>query len=584
MYANTGYRVRVSDHLSPRFIASLGVKQGCCLSPMLSNINQNDLYDIFKTGNCDPVVLGDMSLNSLSWADDLMLISTTTEGLQECLNKLYTYSLKWGLEKNVEKTKTMALYKKKCNLAMPLAFGNSLLDNVESYEYLGFKLKYNNDVSHVISNRASKAQRVTHMIMQAISNTDKNVSPRLSLNLFDKQIVPIMHYGAAVWSVPRKVNLVYLHGQRGTNTRNIVLRLFREKCGRDIPFVYARRSGSRITGEDERKILVRLKYYSDIEVLLREHSDIFSDYVIKQDTEVEKLHNYFCKRTLNVSKYASTNAVSAELGRMLITHKAWGLVKKYWLRLENGTRNKLLNEAYATAKRNYIDWIQSVQCMLCRNGFRDVWLNPSQYDYRCFHRVFVERLDDQYRQTMASFFTSSTRFKTLALFKDGMNMSSYITSIHNPNICIIYTRLRIDMNCLSTCKTRKRMLNGTLCNLCKSCDETVDHFLLNCKHFDDIRRPFINDVRKYTQSNLTYDQDRLLNFVLDLQCPPEAIPLCCKFVYKMYTKRETVWCNQMHILSIWCSLSSAADGRSAHVISWSYVYCCRCVTSTHELE
>ena len=95
-----------------------------------------------------------------------------------------------------------------------------------------------------------------------------------------------------------------------------------------------------------------------------------------------------------------------------------------------------------------------------------------------------------------------------------------------------------------------------LCVICvnhvmkPSCDETDDHFLLKCKHFDDIRRPFINDVRKYTQSNLTYDQDRLLNFVLDLQCPLEAIPLCCKFVYNMYTKRETVWCNQMHILSI----------------------------------
>ena len=130
---------------------------------MLSNIFQNDLHDIFKTGNCDPVVLGDMSLNSLSWADDLMLISTTTEGLQECLNKLYTYCLKWGLEVNVEKTKTMVLYQKKCNLAMPLAFGNSLLENVESYEYLGFKLKYNNDVSHVISDRASKEQ--THVIL-----------------------------------------------------------------------------------------------------------------------------------------------------------------------------------------------------------------------------------------------------------------------------------------------------------------------------------------------------------------------------------------------------------------------------------
>ena len=98
------------------------------------------------------------------------------------------------------------------------------------------------------------------------------------------------------------------------------------------------------------------------------------------------------------------SVVSAELGRMPITHKAWGLVIKYWIRLENETRNRLLNEAYVTAKRKYIDWIQNVQYMLCRNGFIDVWLNPSQYDYRGFHRVFVERLDDQYRQTMASFF------------------------------------------------------------------------------------------------------------------------------------------------------------------------------------
>ena len=29
-------------------------------------------------------------------------------------------------------------------------------------------------------------------------------------------------------------------------------------------------------------------------MLLREHSDVFSDYVMKQDNEVEKLHHYFC--------------------------------------------------------------------------------------------------------------------------------------------------------------------------------------------------------------------------------------------------------------------------------------------------
>ena len=346
-----------------------------------------------------------------------------------------------------------------------------------------------------------------------------------------------MHYGAAVWSVPRTINLIYLHGQSGTNTRNIVLQLFREKCGREIPFVYARKSGRSSTEDNNRKILVRLKYYSDKEMLLREHSDIFGDYVIKQDNEVEKLHHYFCKRALNVSKYASTNAITAEIGRLPISHKAWGLVVKYWLRLENETGNKPLNEAYLMAKFFFIDWIQNVQYMLCTNGFRDVWLNPSHYDHRRFDKVFVERLDDQYHQIISSFLTSSTRFKTLSLFKDDMKMSTYITSIRNPNICTIYTRLRADMNCLFTCKTRKRILSDSLCNLCKSNDETVDHFLLKCKYFDDIRGQFINDVQKYTQPVPIFDSNHLLKFILDLQCPPEAIPICCKFVYNMYTKR-----------------------------------------------
>ena len=125
--------------------------------------------------------------------------------------------------------------------------------------------------------------------------------------------------------------MIYLHGENGKNTGNSVQQLFREKCGREIPFVNARKSGRSSTEDTNRKILVRLKYDSDNEMLLRKHSDIFSDYVIKQDNEVEKRHHYFCKRTSNVSKYASTNAITAELGRLLISHRAWGLVVKYWL-------------------------------------------------------------------------------------------------------------------------------------------------------------------------------------------------------------------------------------------------------------
>ena len=109
---------------------------------------------------------------------------------------------------------------------MSLKVENSLLEYVDSYEYLCFELKYNNDVSHVVSDRASKARRVTRTIIQAISNTYKNVPPRLSLNFFDTQIVPIAHrvaHSPTVWVKRPPCGKINVHFMMFTD-------FFREKC------------------------------------------------------------------------------------------------------------------------------------------------------------------------------------------------------------------------------------------------------------------------------------------------------------------------------------------------------------------
>ena len=85
----------------------------------------------------------------------------------------------------------MIFHKKKRTMGQPIKCGESYLENLDSFECLGFKLKYDTAVSHLMADKASKARRVTPMIMQAISTNDKNISPRLSLNVFDKPIMPI---------------------------------------------------------------------------------------------------------------------------------------------------------------------------------------------------------------------------------------------------------------------------------------------------------------------------------------------------------------------------------------------------------
>ena len=89
---------------------------------------------------------------------------------------------------------------------------------------------------------------------------------------FDRQIEPRLHYGAAIWSVPRTNNLVYLHNQCGNNSRDIISNLFQQVLGHRIPFVYARKIGRKATGDIEnRTILLKVCSYTHKEILLRDH-------------------------------------------------------------------------------------------------------------------------------------------------------------------------------------------------------------------------------------------------------------------------------------------------------------------------
>jgi hypothetical protein len=69
----------------------------------------NDLHSIFD-GTCDPVCLDETSINSLSFADDLVILSESQSGLQSALNKLENYCHKWQLTVNKNKTKVMIFH------------------------------------------------------------------------------------------------------------------------------------------------------------------------------------------------------------------------------------------------------------------------------------------------------------------------------------------------------------------------------------------------------------------------------------------------------------------------------------------
>ena len=135
------------------------------MSPTLSNLFQNDLHDLFDN-TCDPVSLAEFEINSLLWADDLVLFSSTKIGLQKCLDNLAAYCHMWQLEVNVDKVMVMSTDR---TAARDITFQGQELQCVNSYKYLGLMISSDGSIGKMIEKRVTKAKRASFVLRQALS-------------------------------------------------------------------------------------------------------------------------------------------------------------------------------------------------------------------------------------------------------------------------------------------------------------------------------------------------------------------------------------------------------------------------------
>ena len=89
LYLEDTASVKIGNTYSPPFKTNRGVRQGCVLSPLLFIIFLSDLQEILDQSKDNVKLDKDMEISCLMWADDILILSESEEGLQ----KNWTYCM-----------------------------------------------------------------------------------------------------------------------------------------------------------------------------------------------------------------------------------------------------------------------------------------------------------------------------------------------------------------------------------------------------------------------------------------------------------------------------------------------------------
>ena len=117
----------------------MGVRQGCVLSTTLFNLFLADLQPILDRYGENIKINETVDTSCLLWADDILILSETTDGLQQKLNALQGYCDMNKLSVNTKKTQCMIFNKTGRLLKNHLfTYKNTKLECVREYKYLGF--------------------------------------------------------------------------------------------------------------------------------------------------------------------------------------------------------------------------------------------------------------------------------------------------------------------------------------------------------------------------------------------------------------------------------------------------------------
>ena len=486
MYNQTYQSLKMNDGLGRTFKTSRGVRQGCILSPRLFNLFINDLPEIFEQDNCDPVSLAnDLKINCLLYADDLVILSETPQGLQKCLDKLNAYTEQWDLKINTKKTKILIFQKKGRKSTVKFFIGHQTIEQTNTYKYLGTIITDTGNFRLNENNLKRKGLRASFIISKNIGPFSK---PSTSIRIFEKVIEPILLYNCEVTGICVPQSWDYKKftvrlWEIGIELERVALGFVRQLLG-----IHKKTSNIAIQTETGKYPICLKIFERAIKYWLRINS---SERPMLKAALKKDIESFEGNKTCWIKSINFLRKVANVEGMPLNT---------------NSEKAKLVIKYKQNLKKLYLNWWEEQKTE-----------NPKLDFYFKHKKVFrYEKYLDELPK----------------------NIRCHLTRLRLSSHCLPVEVLRYVK------KKKKKILRVdrkcTICNLNQMGDEY--HYLLDCKNseIDHIRKVFFENIRVKIPQFEIFENNQILDYCLSMADSTTFLPFAIyvKDVLEMYREEK----------------------------------------------
>jgi hypothetical protein len=194
-YKQCEVAVRVNGELQEWYEEMVGLREGCVMSPLL--------FAVYIAGLPEEIERRVKGVTVLLFADDVIIIAETREGLQKALSIAYEYSRKWRFVFNVgiEKSAVLVVGKgrRRSTVIESFYLGERELPFTQEYKYLGVMMDGGKGTK---IRRKAVLKRANGAFWRAwgLGIGKDEMSAKAAAKLWEVLVMPVLEYGAELES------------------------------------------------------------------------------------------------------------------------------------------------------------------------------------------------------------------------------------------------------------------------------------------------------------------------------------------------------------------------------------------------